>query len=234
MTDSLKAIMFDVFGTVVDWRRSIANEVRAIPQLHSIDGELFADRWRGKYQPAMERIRSGDRAWTKLDQLHFENLNEVLEEFDVDSLNDAAKWHLNRAWHRLTPWDDSVPGLERLKSKYIIATLSNGNVALIVNMAKHAALPWDMVLGAEVVGHYKPQPESYLKSAAMLDLKPSQCMLVAAHNSDLVAAAKCGFMTAFVARPTEYGADQKIDLEPTSDYTVVADDFIDLAAKLGC
>ncbi len=234
MPADLKAIMFDVFGTVVNWRSSIANEVRQLPELHQIDGELFADRWRSKYQPSMERIRKGLRPWTKLDILHYENLNEVLDEFDVGTLAERKKKHLNRAWHRLTPWSDSVEGLCRLKSKYVIATLSNGNVALIVNMAKHVGLPWDMVLGAEVVGHYKPQPDSYLKSAAMLDLEPNQCMLVAAHNSDLIAAAECGLMTAFVARPTEHGEHQTIDLEPTSQYTIVATDFVDLAAQLGC
>lgn len=234
MTENLKAVMFDVFGTVVDWRSSIAKEVNNIAELDHVDGELFADRWRDKYQPSMERIRSGSRPWTKLDDLHYENLNEVLDELEIDTLDEAGKRHLNRAWHRLTPWNDSVEGLQRIKSKYVIATLSNGNVALIVNMAKHAGLPWDMVLGAEVVGYYKPRPESYLKSASMLDLEPGQCMLVAAHNSDLIAAAKCGLQTAFVARPTEHGELQTIDLEPTSDYTLVVSDFIDLATQLGC
>ena len=233
MSNPLKAILFDVFGTVVDWRSSIANEVSEIPELNHLDGELFADRWRSKYQPAMERIRKGQRPWTKLDVLHYENLNEVLSEFDINSLDDAMKSHLNRAWHRLMPWADSVEGLCRLKEKYIIATLSNGNVALIINMAKHAGLPWDMVLGAEVVGHYKPQPQSYLKSAAMLGLEPEQCMLVAAHNSDLIAAAKCGYQTAFVARPTEHGQHQTKDLTAEAEFTIVADDFIDLAAQLG-
>ena len=234
MTENLKAVMFDVFGTVVDWRGSIAKEVNDITELDDIDGELFADRWRDKYQPSMERIRSGSRPWTKLDDLHYENLNEVLDELEIDTLDEAGKRHLNRAWHRLTPWNDSIEGLQRIKSEYVIATLSNGNVALIVNMAKHAGLPWDMVLGAEVVGYYKPRPESYLKSASMLDLEPGQCMLVAAHNSDLIAAAKCGFQTAFVARPTEHGERQTVDLEPSSDYTLVVSDFIDLATQLGC
>ncbi|MYI89624.1 MAG: haloacid dehalogenase type II [Gammaproteobacteria bacterium] len=234
MPNNLKAILFDVFGTVVDWRSSIAREVEAVSQLNQVDGELFADRWRSKYQPSMERIRSGNRPFVKLDDLHYENLNEVLVDFGVDALDETIKQHLNRAWHRLNPWADSVEGLRRLKTIYIIATLSNGNVALIVNMARNAGLPWDMVLGAEVVGHYKPQPESYLKSAAMLGLEPGQCMLVAAHNSDLIAAAKCGYNTAFVPRPTEYGPNQTADLEPTAQYTVVATDFIDLAAQLGC
>ncbi len=234
MTQDLKALLFDVFGTVVDWRGSIAKEVESIPQLSHIDGELFADRWRSKYQPAMERVRKGERPWVKLDDLHYENLLEVLDEFEVSTLDEFARQDLNRAWHRLNPWDDSLEGLTRLKAKFIIATLSNGNVALIVNMAKNAGLPWDMVLGAEVVGHYKPQPQSYLKSAAMLGLNPSQCMLVAAHNSDLVAAAECGYKTAFVARPTEHGTSQTIDLKPTSEFTIVAGSFVDLAAQLEC
>lgn len=234
MSENLKAIMFDVFGTVVDWRGSIAEEVEGIPELEMVDGKLFADRWRGKYQPSMERIRSGARPWVKLDDLHYENLNEVLDELGIDTLDESEKKRLNCAWHRLTPWDDAVAGLQRIKERYIVAALSNGNVALIVNMAKHSGLPWDMVLGAEVVGHYKPQPESYLKSAAMLDLDPGQCMLVAAHNSDLIAAAKCGYKTAFVARPAEHGQNQTIDLEPSAEYTIVAGDFIDLASQLGC
>ena len=226
--------MFDVFGTVVDWRSSIASEIRQIPELESIDGEHFADLWREKYQPAMERIRSGARSWTKLDDLHFENLNDVLNELGVDSLSEDKKNHLNLAWHRLLPWDDAVEGLNRLKSRYIIATLSNGNVSLILNMAKNAGLPWDMVLGAEVVKHYKPQPEAYLKSAEMLGLPPEQCMLTAAHNGDLIAASKCGFKTAFVARPTEYGPNQTKDLEPEAEFNVVADNFVELAKTLGC
>ena len=226
--------MFDVFGTVVDWRSSIAKEIRQLPELTGINGEDFADTWRAKYQPAMERIRSGGRNWTKLDDLHYENLMELLDEFGIENLSDSAKLHLNHAWHRLEPWPDAVEGLTRLKSEFTITTLSNGNVSLLLNMAKRANLPWDMILGAEVVKHYKPQPESYLKSAALIDVDPAHCMLTAAHNSDLVAAANCGFRTAFVARPTEYGPNQKTDLEPTAQYDFVASDFIDLAVQLGC
>ena len=234
MQISINALMFDVFGTVVDWRTSVANEVKRVPGLESVDNYQFADLWRGKYQPAMERIRSGAKPWTKLDDLHLENLIEILDEMGVETLTQAQIHDLNRAWHRLEPWPDSVEGLCRLKERYIIATLSNGNVSLIVNMAKNAGLPWDMVLGAEVVKHYKPQPEAYLKSAEMLDLQPQQCMLVAAHNSDLVAASQCGFRTAFVARPTEYGPDQNFDTVALNDYDVVAKDFLELAGQLGC
>ncbi len=234
MINQVHAVMFDVFGTVVDWRSSIANEVRQIPELKDVDAECFADRWRSKYQPAMERIRRGEEPWTKLDDLHRRNLLEVLGEFEVSHIESSVIDHLNRAWHRLRPWRDSVAGLQRIKRNFIIATLSNGNVALIVNMARNAGLPWDMVLGAEVVRHYKPQPQSYLKSAEMLDLAPEQCMLTAAHNSDLIAAAGCGFKTAFVPRPTEYGPSQTADLVPERDYDIVAGDFNDLANKLGC
>ena len=234
MKNSIRVIMFDVFGTVVDWRSSIAKEIRQLPELTGINGEDFADTWRAKYQPAMERIRSGGRNWTKLDDLHYENLMELLDEFGIENLSDSAKLHLNHAWHRLEPWPDAVEGLTRLKSEFTITTLSNGNVSLLLNMAKRANLPWDMILGAEVVKHYKPQPESYLKSAALIDVDPAHCMLTAAHNSDLVAAANCGFRTAFVARPTEYGPNQKTDLEPTAQYDFVASDFIDLAVQLGC
>ena len=230
----VRAVMFDVFGTVVDWRTSIANEVKQISELVHVDSGKFADRWRAMYQPAMEQIRNGSRPWTKLDDLHYENLLDVLKEFGIDSMSEERIRDLNFAWHRLDPWEDSVEGLYRIKSRYIIATLSNGNVSLIVNMAKNANLPWDMVLGAEVVRHYKPQPESYLKSAEMLNLPPTACMLVAAHNSDLVAAGQCGFKTAFVARPTEHGPNQNIDLEATGNFDMVADNFLGLADQLGC
>lgn len=230
----VRAVLFDVFGTVVDWRSSIADEVRRLPELSCFDAEAFADSWRAKYQPAMERIRSGSREFVKLDVLHYENLLEVLSEFGAASLSKRQIEDLNRAWHRLRPWQDSVAGLQRIKRRYIIATLSNGNVSLIVNMAKNAGLNWDMVLGAEVVRHYKPEPQSYLKSAEMLDLPPGQCMLVAAHNSDLAAAADCGYKTAFVARPTEHGPSQSADLSATGDYDIVAGDFEDLASQLGC
>lgn len=232
--EEVRAVMFDVFGTVVDWRTSIANEVKQISELAHVDSGKFADRWRAMYQPAMEQIRNGSRPWTKLDDLHYENLLEVLKEFGIGSMSKEKILDLNFAWHRLNPWEDSVEGLHRIKAEYIIATLSNGNVSLIVNMAKNANLPWDMVLGAEVVKHYKPQPESYLKSAEMLDLLPTACMLVAAHNSDLVAASQCGFKTAFVARPTEHGPNQNIDLEATGNYDIVANSFLELADQLGC
>ena len=231
-----RALLFDVFGTVVDWRSSIAREVQAALASHSVsvDSEAFADRWRALYQPAMSRVRSGEIDFVPLDKLHRENLDQVLAEFSVDHLSESEKVHLNLAWHRLDAWPDTVAGLDRLKSRYIIGTLSNGNIALIVNMAKYGGLPWDVVLGAEVARAYKPQPQAYLGSAQALGLTPGECMLVAAHNDDLKAAAQCGFKTAFVERPFEHGPDQKTDRTADGDYDYVARDFVDLAGQLGC
>ncbi len=232
----LKAVTFDVFGTVVDWRTSIAREVEglAVKKQFVVDGERFADAWRKLYQPSMKKVRDGKMPWTVLDDLHRTNLLEVLEAFGIDQLSEEEIEHLNRAWHRLDPWPDAVAGLQRLKQHYIIGTLSNGNVALIVNMAKFSGLPWDVVLGAEIARHYKPQPEAYLKSAEILGLEPRECMLVAAHNGDLAAAGRCGFQTAFVPRPTEYGSEQTTDLAAEYDCDLVAGDFIELAKILGC
>ena len=232
----LKAVTFDVFGTVVDWRTSIAREVESLAEKKQfvVDGERFADAWRNLYQPSMKKVRDGKMPWTVLDDLHRTNLLEVLEAFGIDQLSEEEIEHLNRAWHRLDPWPDAVAGLQRLKQHYIIGTLSNGNVALIVNMAKFSGLPWDVVLGAEIARHYKPQPEAYLKSAEILGLEPKECMLVAAHNGDLAAAGRCGFQTAFVPRPTEYGSEQTTDLAAEYDCDLVAGDFIELAQILGC
>ena len=232
----LKAVTFDVFGTVVDWRTSIAREVEslAVKKKFAVDGQRFADAWRKLYQPSMTEVRDGKVPWTVLDDLHRMNLLQVLETFGIDQLAEEEIEHLNRAWHRLDPWPDAVAGLQRLKQHYIIGTLSNGNVALIVNMAKFSELPWDVVLGAEIARHYKPQPEAYLRSAEILGLEPKECMLVAAHNGDLAAAGRCGFQTAFVPRPTEYGSEQTTDLVAEYDCDVVAGDFIELAQILGC
>ncbi len=232
----LKAVTFDVFGTVVDWRTSIAREVEslAVKKKFAVDGQRFADAWRELYQPSMTKVRDGKVPWTVLDDLHRTNLLQVLETFGIDQLSEEEIEHLNRAWHRLDPWPDAVAGLQRLKQHYIIGTLSNGNVALIVNMAKFSGLPWDVVLGAEIARHYKPQPEAYLKSAEILGLEPRECMLVAAHNGDLAAAGRCGFQTAFVPRPKEYGPEQTTDLVAEYDCDVVAGDFIELAQILGC
>jgi len=232
----VKALTFDVFGTVVDWRSSIIREGEAFGKARGlgVDWAAFADRWRAMYQPAMEEVRSGRRPWTKLDDLHRESLDKLVAELGIKGASDADLDELNRAWHRLDPWPDSVPGLTRLKRKYVLATLSNGNVALMVNMAKRAGLPWDAILGAEVTGHYKPQPACYLGTAALLGLEPGECALVAAHNGDLAAASALGFKTAFVTRPTEHGPGQTKDLTAARDWNVVARDFFDLADQLGC
>jgi 2-haloacid dehalogenase len=234
--DAVKALTFDVFGTVVDWRNSIIREGEAFGRARSltVDWPRFADAWRGLYQPTLSRVRNGELPWTKLDDLHRMSLDRLLIDFGVTGLGEADVDHLNRVWHRLEPWPDAVEGLTRLRRRFVLATCSNGNVALIVNMAKRAGLPWDAVLGAEVARHYKPQPEAYLITAEMLGLRPEQCMMVAAHNGDLAAAAGCGLRTAFVPRPAEHGPGQRTDLTAKQDWDVVAKDFVDLAVKLGC
>jgi 2-haloacid dehalogenase len=237
MLDAVKALTFDVFGTVVDWRSSLVREGQALAAgkgLSGVDWAAFADRWRALYQPSMTKVRTNQIPWTKLDDLHRTSLDQLLVEFGIKGLSEAEVDELNRAWHRLTPWPDAVPGLTRLRRKYILATLSNGNVALIVNMARRAGLPWDAVLGAEVARHYKPQPQCYLTTAALLGLEPAQCLMVAAHNGDLGHASALGFRTAFVPRPTEHGPGQTTDLKPEKPWDIVAAGFEDLAAKLGC
>lgn len=234
--DGVKALTFDVFGTVVNWRDSVAREAEAILGPFGVreDWHDFANAWRARYQPALQKVREGTMPWTRLDDLHRMNLEDLLSEKGITGLDEATLDHLNKAWHRLDPWPDSVEGLTRLRKKYVLATLSNGNVALMVNMAKRAGLPWDAVLGAEVAQAYKPQPEAYLRTAAFLGLKPEECMMTAAHNNDLVSASKVGFRTAFVLRPVEYGPNQHKDNRAEHDFDVIADSFVDLADKLGC
>jgi 2-haloacid dehalogenase len=234
--DSIDAVVFDVFGTVVDWRTSVIREGRELGKRKGIeaDWQAFADAWRGKYQPSMDRVRKGQRPWTKLDDLHRESLLELVEEFSIHGLSEDEIDEFNKAWHRLDPWPDSVEGLTRLKSRYIIATLSNGNVALLLNMAKRAGLPWDAVLGAEPARAYKPTPESYLRTADFLGLPTQRVMLCAAHNDDLVAARSHGYRTAFVRRADEYGPDQRKDLGAEHDFDVIAESIIEVAEKLEC
>ena len=235
MTKSgIKALTFDVFGTVVDWRNSIASEVETLFQAKGldVDGQAFALAWRARYQPSMEEVRAGRRPFVKLDQLHRENLLDVLREFAIDDLSEEAIDQLNLAWHRLSPWPDVVEGLGRLKQRFILGALSNGNVALMVNLAKNAKLPWDVILGAEIAAAYKPDPRAYQQAAALLDVEPKAYLMVAAHNDDLVAAAATGMKTAFVPRPIEYGETQSKDLKPEQDFDLVAADFIDLADQL--
>jgi len=232
----VKALTFDVFGTVVDWRSSIVREGRELGRAKGLDvnWEAFTDAWRQLYQPMLEKVRSGAIGWKKLDDLHRMSLDRLLGEYGITGLTEAEIDNLNRVWHRLDPWPDSVPGLTRLHRKFVLATLSNGNVALLVNMARRAGLPWDAILGAEPTRHYKPQPEAYLGTAEYLGLAPEQCMLVAAHNGDLAAASAVGFRTAFVRRPTEHGPNQSRDIKPEQRWDVVAESMVDLADKLGC
>ncbi len=231
----VKALTFDVFGTVVDWRGSIIREGEGLGKEKglAVDWAAFADSWRGEYRPSMDKVRRGELPWTKLDDLHRMSLERLLERFGIRGLSEEEKDHLNRAWHRLEPWPDAVPGLTRLKSRFIIATLSNGNVALLTNMAKHAGLPWDCILSAELARHYKPDPEAYLGAADLLDLAPDEVMMVAAHQDDLRAARAVGFKTAFVPRPMEFGGSRMPDPTPDPNFDVVATDFVDLAEKLG-
>lgn len=229
-------MLFDVFGTVVDWRTSIIEDLSAYGRQRgfSTDWTKFTDEWRGLYQPSMEAVRSGKRPWTILDVLHRESLDVLLKQHGLDHLGDDDRVHITKVWHRLEPWPEAVGGLTRLKTRYIIGTLSNGNVGLLTRMAKHARLPWDVVLGAETARAYKPLPEAYLRAAELLNIAPSELMLVAAHNGDLAAAEEAGLKTAFVPRPNEYGPEQKIDRKAEKDWTVVAADFEDLATRMGC
>ncbi|MEO8682878.1 MAG: haloacid dehalogenase type II [Vicinamibacterales bacterium] len=234
-TTGVKALVFDTFGTVVDWRTSVAAEVAALAVQKglSVDAVKFADAWRAGYGPSMNRVRSGDLPWTKLDTLHRMPLDRILTEFRIDGLSEAEKSSLNLAWHRLRPWPDAVAGLTRLKKEFIIAPLSNGNISLMTDLAKHSGLPWDCVLGAELVRHYKPDREVYQSAADFLDLAPAGVMMVAAHLGDLRAAKAVGLRTAFVTRPLEFGPAGKPDLKPDASVDVSAKDFNDLARQLG-
>lgn len=231
----VKALLFDVFGTVVDWRTSVAREVSAAATAIGVetDGVALADAWRGDYAPSMQRVARGETPWAVIDDLHRAALDALLPRFGLDGLDEAARGHLNTAWHRLDPWPDSAAGLARLKRRFVIGTLSNGNVALLVNMARHAALPWDVIFSAETFRAYKPDPRTYDGAVAMLRLEPAEVMLVAAHNNDLAAAQARGLSTAFVVRPSEYGPAQERDLAPEGDWDVVAPDFEALAGTLG-
>ena len=234
---NIKALVFDVFGTVVDWRSSLIAEFTAWEKTRglSVDWTALVDAWRQAYMPAMDEIRKrGEGGYLPLDTLHRQSLDRLVAEFKIPGLTEADLQYLNTGWHRLNPWPDSVAGLARLKTRFVISPLSNGNVALLTNMAKAAGLPWDLVLSAEIFAHYKPDPETYLGAARLLGLQPGQVMMVAAHNNDLGAAQKLGLKTAFVPRITEYGPHQDRDFKAEGDWDVVADDFNDLAKRLGC
>jgi len=231
----VKAIVFDTFGTVVDWRGSIANEGEAWGKSKGlkIDWTRFADRWRDGYQPAMEKVRKGEMPWTKLDALHRMILEQILKEFNITGLTEEETEHWNLVWHRLKPWPDAVPGLTRLKKKYTIAPLSNGNVSLLADMGKNAGLPWDLILSAELAHHYKPDPESYLTAAELLSIKPGELMLGAAHSGDLNAARRAGLRTGFIYRPNERGVGGRADKAKPGDFDVVATSIIDMAGQMG-
>jgi 2-haloacid dehalogenase len=231
----VKALVFDTFGTVVDWRSSVAREVAAVAARKgvTIDAATFADAWRAGYGPSMNRVRRGELPWTKLDDLHRMILDALLVEYRLTGLSGDEKDALNRAWHRLTPWPDAVAGLTRLKKKFVIAPLSNGNISLMTNLAKYGGLPWDAILGAELVHHYKPDREVYQSAADILDLKTGEVMMVAAHLGDLRAAKQVGLRTAFVARPKEFGPEGKPDLKADGIADLPATDFNDLARQLG-
>jgi 2-haloacid dehalogenase len=231
----VKALVFDTFGTVVDWRASVASEVQQLAKQKNfaVGGEKFADAWRAGYGPSMNRVRSGELPWTKLDDLHRMILDKLLADLRVTGLSEAETDHLNRAWHRLKPWPDAVKGLTRLKKKFIIAPLSNGNIGLMTNLAKHAGLPWDCILGAELVRHYKPDPIVYQSAADFLGLQRAEVVMVAAHLGDLRAAKAQGLTTAFVTRPNEFGPTGKPDLQGDASCDISAKDFNDLAGKLG-
>ena len=232
---SIRALLFDVFGTVVDWRSSIIREGRLLAQQKNlqVDWGEFADSWRAGYGPAMNKVRSGELPWTDIDDLHRMILDELVVEFGLDGLSEAELDYFNRAWHRLTPWPDTVGGLNRLKSQFVIATLSNGNVSLLTNMAKHSGLPWDAVFSAELAQHYKPDQRAYLKAIELLNLEPSQVLMVAAHPGDLRAAAQAGLKTAYVYRPLEWGGERVIERNTAGEFDFDADSFLDLASQLG-
>ncbi len=234
--DTISALTFDIFGTVVDWRGSLIRECEALGRRKqlSTDWGAFADAWRDQYQPAMTEVREGRQPWTRLDDLHRHSLDRLLPEFGLDSLDEAERVDLNLAWHRLDPWPDAVAGLNRLKRRFILATLSNGNIRLMVDMAKRAGLPWDAILGAEPARAYKPLPAAYLTTADLLCLQPAQCRMVAAHYGDLISAQKLGFRTCYVWRRTEFGPRPKDDLPAKHDLDLVVEDFNELADRLGC
>ena len=232
---AVKALVFDVFGTVVDWRGSITAEGKAWGRSKRIevDWTRFADRWREGYAPSMDRVRKGQTPWANIDTLNRALLEDLLREFHIPDLTEEEKEQWNRVWHRLKPWPDSVAGLTRLKKKFTIAPLSNGNVALLANMAKSAGLPWDLILSAELARHYKPDRECYLTAVGLLEMKPEEVMMCAAHRSDLAAARSCGLRTGFIYRPLEFGDASKADHAKEGDFDVVSQDIGDLALRLG-
>ena len=235
---SLGFLGFDVFGTVVDWRSGVARAARPFLERHglALDPHAFADEWRALYQPAMQKVRSGERPWVRLDQLQRENLDLILARHGVQAgaIPEPELRELNRAWERLDPWPDAVEGLARLKLRYPIGPLSNGHIAGMLRLARFGGLPWEVIVGAEIAQAYKPQPQAYLKSAEAVGVEPSQMALVAAHNGDLAAARACGLRTIFVRRPQEHGPGQSVDLDAEQDWDLVADSLTEVADLLAC
>lgn len=232
LASTVKVLAFDIFGTVVDWHGSIVREMQAL--YPAVDADAFALAWRGGYQPAMARVMRGEQGWTLIDDLHRGILDEILPRFGLAHLTEAERRHLNRVWHRLDAWPDSVEGLARLKTRFIITTLSNGNIGLLTHMAKRAGLPWDCVLSAEVFKAYKPDPATYLGVAKVFDLQPGEVALVATHHDDLAAARECGLRTAYIERPHELGAARPKDCTPQPGNDLHAASIADLARLLDC
>ena len=230
--DAVQLLVFDIFGTVVDWHGSICNEMQSLHP--SVDGDAFARAWRAGYQPAMAQVRTGAQGWTLLDDLHRMILDQILPQFGLEYLGESQRRHLNRVWHRLDAWADAVEGLTRLKTRYTISSLSNGNIGLLTNMAKRAGLPWDCVLSAEVFRAYKPDPAVYLGAARVFELRPDQVMLVAAHHDDLAAARACGLRTAYIERPLEFGAQHVKDVSPQPGNDLHCANLLELARVLDC
>jgi 2-haloacid dehalogenase len=235
MNAAPRALAFDVFGTVVDWRTSLIREGQLLQAATGLqaDWPAFADAWRAGYMPAMDRTRAAGSAWANIDELHRGILEDIIPRFGLQGLNEAQRVHLNLAWHRLMPWPDTVAGMHRLQPRLPLASLSNGNVSLLVAMARHAGLPWDAVLSGELIQRYKPDPAVYLMAARLLGVAPGELMMVAAHTDDLDAARACGLQTAYVHRATEFGVERIKPEVAQGAYDVVAADFIDLAVKLG-
>jgi 2-haloacid dehalogenase len=235
---SVQMLVFDTFGTVVDWRSGVIAEGEALARAKGlkVDWPAFADAWRGGYGPSMDRVRRGELPWTKLDRLHRMTLDELLVRFKIEGLTEEEKRHLNRAWHRLKPWPDAIAGLTRLRKRFVIAPLSNGNVSLLTNMAKHAGIPWDCIMSTELVRHYKPDPATYLMPGEFFDLEPQDVMMVAAHAGDLQSAKALGLRTAYVHRPLEFGRDRPDrtpPLPPPGQFDLSCKDFRELASQLG-
>lgn len=235
MISGIKALAFDTFGTVVDWRTSIIDDLSAFGRTRGLDTDwtAFTDEWKTAYKPGMDKVRKGEWPWTTIDAIYRRALDEMAPRYGLDQLDEAALHHINRVWHRLLPWPDSAAGLARLKKKFLISTLSNGDVAMLANMAKLGGLPWDVVLCGQVFGHFKPDPEIYLGAIELLGCEPHEVMMVAAHNDDLKHARSHGMRTGFVLRAGEYGPAQKSNLKASEPWDVIANDLGELATALG-